>query len=257
MLRKLLKYDLRATLNFFLWLFYGLAILFAILTRICFSRADILIVQILAQIFNGATISMIANILINNLMRIWVYFKQNLYGDEGYLMQTLPVSRRDLLKSKYLTGIFSMCVSVLVIIATLLIAYLTPESFEAIRGIFGDNATILTVVLLVVLILLELVAMLAAGLMGIILGHQKLNNRTAWSVLFGFVCYLGMQQVVGIGIAILALINPAIGEALLSNSLPEFEILEPMLVVAAIIYVVDIIGGYFLARKWFRKVDLD
>jgi len=257
MLRKLLKYDLRATLNFFLWLFYGLAILFAILTKICFSRADILIVQILAQIFNGATISMIANILINNLMRIWVYFKQNLYGDEGYLMQTLPVLRRDLLKSKYLTGIFSMCVSVLVIIATLLIAYLTPESFEMVRGILGEGTPISTIIMLAILILLELIAMLVAGMMGIILGYQKLNNRTAWSVLFGFVCYLGMQQVVGIGLAILALINPTIGEALLSNALPSFKILEPMLIMATIIYVVDIIGGYFLARKWFRKVDLD
>ena len=67
MLGKLLKYDLKATFKF-LAIFYTLAIVFAIITRILFANNNSLFLTILAYVFNGATIAMIANILINNLI---------------------------------------------------------------------------------------------------------------------------------------------------------------------------------------------
>lgn len=263
MLGKLLKYDLKANFKF-LAVFYALAIVSAVLTRVCFMNAETLAVQILGYIFNAMTISVVASILINTLMRAWVYFKRNLYGDEGYLMQTLPVKRADLLSAKCLMGLITMTASVVVVLATLSIAYLTPEGFEGIKtwltgvATMLDSEVALLIVMMVGLVFLELLAILLCGFVGIIVGHQRLTNRTGWSVLFGFVCYIGMQQVVNIGVVILAVLNPKVRESLLTtNAVPDLSILSPVMAVGVVGYLVDIVVGYFLARGWFREVDLD
>ena len=82
MLKKLLKYELKNIFKF-LVIFYSLSIFFSILTRIFLSIENSFIMNILGQITSGATISMMFSILINNLMRLWVRFKNNLYGDES------------------------------------------------------------------------------------------------------------------------------------------------------------------------------
>ena len=97
MLKKLLKYDLKKIYKFLI-IFYSLSIFFGVLTRIFFSIENSLIMNIIGQICNGASISMMFSILINNLMRTWVDFKHNLYGDESYLTHTLPVEKQTLYK---------------------------------------------------------------------------------------------------------------------------------------------------------------
>ena len=72
----------------FLLIFYGLSLFFGILTRIFLNIEGSLVMNIIGQICSGATISMIFNIIINNIIRFWVRFKQNLYGDESYLTHT-------------------------------------------------------------------------------------------------------------------------------------------------------------------------
>ena len=80
MLKKLLKYDLKDMFKFLI-IFYSLGIFFAILTRIFLGIENSFIMNIIGQISSGVTISMIFNILINNLMRIWVRFKNSFYND--------------------------------------------------------------------------------------------------------------------------------------------------------------------------------
>ena len=264
MLGKLLKYDLKASFKFLL-IFYTLALVFAVLTRILFKVGDSLFLQILAQIFNGATIAMIANILINNLMRMWVKFKANLYGDEGYLMHTLPVPRRNLYTSKFLTGLITLITSTVVIVAVMAIAWLTPESFEGLKNLLTPMADVLDstaiglLVAMIVVVFLEVSAMLFSGYTGIILGHKMLTNRTGWSILFGLICYLMIETIIVIGILILGGIDPKIGEPLLSNQLmvPDISVLKPVFILSIIIYSVLITINYILSEKWFKKIDLD
>ena len=73
------------------------------------------VVNILGEICKGAAISMMVSILINSLMRLWVRFKSNFYGDESYLTHTLPVSKSNLYLSKTLTSIIILFLSILVI----------------------------------------------------------------------------------------------------------------------------------------------
>ena len=100
MLKKLLKYDLKNNFKILI-IFYGLSIFFAVLTRILFSIENSFIIDIIAKISSGVTISMIFNIIINNIMGLWGRTRNNFYGDESYLTHTLPVDRKTLYLSKY------------------------------------------------------------------------------------------------------------------------------------------------------------
>ena len=44
------------------------------------------------------------NIIINNVLRFWVRFRQTMYGDESYLTHTLPVEKNTLYASKMLSA---------------------------------------------------------------------------------------------------------------------------------------------------------
>ena len=102
MLKKLLKYDLKNVYKILI-IFYALSIFFGILTRIFFSIDNSTIMNIIAQVCGGITISMAFNIIINNLIKSWVMFKQNLYGDESYLTHTLPINKKTLYLSKIIS----------------------------------------------------------------------------------------------------------------------------------------------------------
>ena len=264
MLNKLLKYDLKSNFKFML-IFYALALFFAILTRICFAHATNLAIQIFAYIFNGTTIAMIANILINNLMRLWVYFKTNLYADEGYLMHTLPVPRKNLFTSKFLTGLIILITSTIVIVATTAIAWLTPESFEALKNFLAPMAEILDstateiIILMIIVVFLEVFVMLISGYIGIILGYKKLSNRTGWSILFGLICYVIIQLIILFGVFTLAGINPKIGNSLFSSEqlIPDISVLRPIYTLSIVLYLIIIALSFVLSQKWFKKIDLD
>ena len=113
MLKKILKYDLENIFKLLI-IFYSLSLFFAFLTRILLNIENSFIMNILGQISSGVTISMIFNILINNLMRLWIRFKNNFYGDESYLTHTLPISKNTLYLSKFLTSIITLFTSIFI-----------------------------------------------------------------------------------------------------------------------------------------------
>ena len=64
--------------------------------------------NIVGKVCSGVTISMIFNIIINNIMRLWARFGSNLYKDESYLTHTLPIDKKTLYLSKTLTSIIAI-----------------------------------------------------------------------------------------------------------------------------------------------------
>ena len=122
MLNKLLKYDLKWCYKALI-IFYILSLVFASLTRVFFSIDDSLIFYIVGKITLGITISLLASILINNILRLWARFIKNLYGDEAYLTHTLPVYKKDLFLSKVLSSLITLFTSTIFIIVSLFIMY--------------------------------------------------------------------------------------------------------------------------------------
>ena len=120
MLGKLLKYDLKWIYKV-LVVFYILGIIFAILGRAFTEIENSVLFNIIGKICNGTAIAMVVNVLINNLMRVWVRFTRNAYKDEAYLTHTLPVEKKTIFLSKVLSAIITMVTSILVIIICLAI----------------------------------------------------------------------------------------------------------------------------------------
>ena len=258
MLKKLLKYDLQNIFKFLI-IFYGLALFFGILTRIFLSIDNSFIMNLIGQICSGACISMMFSILINNLMRLWVRFKQNLYGDESYLIHTLPVDKKVLYLSKFITGIVTFFTSVLVVGITLFIAYYSKENLEMIKNMLLPIANVYgsTIIKILIAILfvffLELFNAIQAGFTGIILGHRMNNAKIGYSVLFGFIAYMVTQMFALLMIFIVALFNKDMMNLFVTNNIIDMEMMKVIIYLSISTYLITLVGGYFVNIKLFKK----
>lgn len=263
MLRKLLKYDLKNIFKFLL-IFYGLALFFALLTRIFLSIDNSLIMNVIGQICSGVTISMMFNILINNLMRLWVRFKQNLYGDESYLTHTLPVEKSTLYLSKIITSVITLFTSISVIALSIFIAYYSKQNLEILKNILlpvanAYGSTIIKILLAFFFIFfLEFANALQCGFTGLILGHKKNNAKTVYSVLFGFLSYMIIQVFGLLIIFIVSLFNQELMNLFVTNQMVNIEMLKVIIYLAIIIYSVAFVIEYLINVKLFKKgVNVD
>lgn len=263
MLKKLLKYDLKNIFKL-LFVFYSLSLFFAILTRLFLNIENSLIMNIIGQICSGVSISMIFNILINNIMRLWVRFKQNLYGDESYLTHTLPVEKKTLYVSKILTALITLFASIGVIGLTLFIAYYSKENIESLKNILlpvatAYGSTIIKLLLAFLFIFfLEFINALQCGFTGIILGHKMNNARTGYSILFGFCAYMAIQTFGILLIFIISLFNKDLMNLFITNEIVNIDMLKIVIYLAIIIYTITFIINYLINLKLFKKgVNVD
>lgn len=265
MLVKLIKYELKSVFKFLI-IFYALGLFFAGLTRFIFEFESTVIISILGAVSSGVTISMIFNIVINSLMRGWVRFKQNLYGDESYLTHTLPVKKTTLYLSKILTALISLVVSTLVIILMLVIVYYSKDNVEFFKTIldnilltFGFNYSIL--ISIVILLFLEFMNLLVSGFVGIILGHRMNNAKTGFSILYSFIIYMVTQILIFGVIYSLTFINADFN---LLFQVSEFtnptiqELFKVLINIALILYTISILVWSFIGARLLKKgVNVD
>lgn len=263
MLRKLLKYDLKYMFKFLI-IFYSLAIFFGVLTRIFFSIENSLIMEIIGQVCSGAAISMMFSILINNLMRMWVRFRSNFYGDESYLTHTLPIDKSTLYLSKALASIITLFTSVAIIGLTIYIAYYSKENIILLKNMLLPVADIMgsTVVKIILAFLfisfLEIANMLQSGFSGIILGHKMNNTKIGFSVLYGFACYMVTQIFVLIIMFITGLFNKDIMNLFFTNEIINIDTIKFIIYLAILIYTTTLVIWYIVNVKLFNKgVNVD
>lgn len=258
MLKKLLKHELKNIFKF-LSVFYILALFFSILTRIFFCIEGSLIMNIIAQICSGAAIAMMFNIIINNLMRSWVRFKSNLYGDESYLTHTLPVSKKTLYLSKIITAIVSLLTSIIVIGITIFIAYYSKENLLLVKKLLLPvaetfDSTILNLLLAILFVLfLELANGLQVGYSGIILGHRMNNLKIVFSVIYGFGLYMVMQVFGLLIIFITSLFNSDLLNLFITNEMLNIGMIKVVIYLAIFIYLTAFIINLILNIKLLKK----
>ncbi|MBQ8472066.1 MAG: hypothetical protein IJ501_01030 [Bacilli bacterium] len=263
MLKKILKYDLENIFKLLI-IFYSLSLFFALLTRILLDIENSFIMNIIGQISSGVTISMIFNILINNLMRLWVRFKNNFYGDESYLTHTLPISKNTLYLSKFLTSIITLFTSIFIIGLTLFIAYYSKENIKFLKDLLlpvaniYDTSIMKIIVAFLFIFFLEFANLLQSGFTGIILGHKKNNNKLGYSVLFGFITYILTQIFVLISMFFMGIFNKDIMNLFFTNQIINIDILKTIIYIAILIYTITLLVCYFINLKLFNKgVNVD
>lgn len=263
MLKKLLKYDLKS-INIVLIVFYGLSIFFSILTRIFLSIENSFIFNVIGQICNGTMIAMMFNIIINNLIRLWVRFKQNFYGDESYLTHTLPVEKKTLYLSKFIVSVITLIISISVIVLSLFIAHYSKENIELVKNLLLPLATIydstvIGIILLFVFVcFLELFNMLQSGYVGIVLGHRKNNNKMLFTFIYGFIIYLLTQIFALVVVFLAALFNKDIMNLFNSMEMLNIDMIKLCIYLAIGVYMTNIIVLYIVNSKLFSKgVNVD
>lgn len=258
MLKKLLKYDLKYMLKS-ISVFYILALLFAVLSRLLTLPKQTIIITVLLGITKGCLYSMLASTLINTLMRSWVRFRDSLFKDESYLTHTLPVSKNSIYQSKFLLSLIYTIIGFVVIILSLLIAFYTKDNWTSltnlIKGISkGFNvSTTFFVASLVSIIFLEMFNILVSGFLGMIIGYSKENNKLPLSIMFGFIIYVISEMFVLLVMFIAGLFNNDIAVIFTSTSVLNMDVLKTITILGISVYTASILIINLVSVKLLKK----
>ena len=140
MLKKLLKYDLRSVFRFW-WIAVIICTSLSVVAGFSqlVSNYDGWLPEILTAISNGAIFLAYCSyfaLMVLMLVLLFIRFFKNFFSDEGYLTFTLPVSRKQLLNSKVITGFIGMTASAAVCGVNLLIMSAISRSTDFENGSF-------------------------------------------------------------------------------------------------------------------------
>ena len=259
MLNKLLKYDLKYMIKN-MSVFYILAIFFAIITRILSLLDQSVMIGILTKISSGCVIAMIANIIINVMMRSWIRFRDSLYKDEAYLTHTLPVTKNALYNSKLLQALIFFFVGFVIVIITLFIAYYTKDTWHSIKLYIktittGFNmSTAFFIIMAILVIFLELFNAIQCGFLGIILGYKRNNAKLGFSVLYGFITYLIAQTIVLGLVFVYGLFDPTVMELFKTTTINiNVDAFKLLAILVSILYLIIIFSMSIICKKILNK----
>lgn len=258
MLSKLIKYDIK-DISKVLIIFYSLSLIFALLTRIFLSIEASFIMNLIGSICSGTTISMIFNIIINNIMRLWARFRRHFYKDESYLTHTLPIKKETLYLSKILTTVITLFTSSLVIGLSLFIAYYSKENIQVLKSFIlpiadaYDSTIINILVLFLFVFFIEILNAIQVGYTGIILGYKMNNNKIALSVLYGLISYGISQAICLLVLFSIGLFNKGIMNLFYTKDLIDIDVVKTIVLLGIIVYTIITIIIYFINVNMFKK----
>lgn len=258
MLKKLMKYDL-IWINKFMVYFFTLSLLFACICKVTNSNLDTTVGLIIDKICSCIEISCLVSCAINCIMRVWVRFKNNIYKDESYLTHTLPVNKNQIWNSKVLSGIISLLLATIVILACIMIVYLNSTTIESLKStfdnliqIFGKNQTILICIGIILMVIFEILFIMLSGMFGIIVGFRCNNGKIIRSVFVGIMMYGFLSSLLLIIMYIFSRFNSVFME-LYTSGLPSPTALKMLVIVSLVIYGIYNVGYYFACRKLLNK----
>jgi len=258
MLNKLLKYNLKNQLKFYS-IFYGITLFCAIATRLLAEWVDAPEIIVIIQKFSeGIMWAMVINVIFNNILRTWADFRRSMYGDESYLMHTLPVKTSTLFWSKFLSSLIILLANTAVAIISIIIRYCGSGLFDLIKGILETRSAgmppAVYIILLGFILLVEILSIITIGLFAIVLGHKRNNNKVLWSVIYGLVAYFATMLIV---IAIFALTGIFNSEmfGLFTGTGSSFDpqTTAILLIECSIIYPIIIIAVNLLSTKSLKR----
>ena len=203
MLKKLLKYEFMSTGRVFGLCYVGVlaaAFLLRLLGALAWDHsADHTAIEMLlpmADIAAGVSSllygGMVAAVIVVTFVFILQRFYKNLLGGEGYLMQTLPVTPRQLIFSKLIAAIVWTVLSSIVVIFSVFVLAMTGEMFGSFISGLGEmirwyhEMFSMPLLLVAFEMILVGVASIASSVLqiyaAIMIGHQAAKHKVALSV---------------------------------------------------------------------------
>ncbi len=280
MLGKLLKHEFRATgkllgpLNLFLIL---VAIIGNIVLHFGYKTADpqnaLMIISNTA--FSGLSIFIIAiysltifTLIILTAVYLTVRFYKTMYGNQGYLTHTLPVSTTTVLNVKLLAAVFWMLVAFAIAILSLFILSCSENPFDSItlsrlrdetlaQTGFHLEVLLLIIAVLIITVCASLVLMVCASLA---IG-QLFNQFRIPAAIGAYVVFYIIQQVISLlslgslGIAQINALQQASGQLSVMPDSSFFHWLFCLIIIEEIAYaVIYYLICYFITKK---KLNLE
>jgi len=186
MLKKLMKYELKATARYFLPLYLAILILSLFMGLRGFGGSFLPILDVLLPAILGITF---VGLMVMTFILIVTRFDKNLLGDEGYLMFTLPAKASTLISAKLLTAMLWLFSTFLVFLLSIIFITIR-EIFEALRFIDVDP-------LLVVLFLLVMIVSVVQSILHIYASLSIAQSRsiTKNRILGGIIIFILISMV--------------------------------------------------------------
>ena len=205
-LSKLLKYDLRANLKIFLFIWPAILV-FGLLERVALMaelpvKISAIFVNLTTVLFVLAVIAACVFALVISVIR----FYSGLLRDEGYLMFTLPVRPWQLVLSKLLTALLTLVVTGLVSFVSVGILFggirgLLPSIRTSLEQSFGGIINGWGIALLVLLVVVQVYLSCS-------IGHLFRRKRILFAVLFYYAINVVLETVAVTSIIVLSNFEP-------------------------------------------------
>ncbi len=261
MLGKLLKYDLRKNMRW-LWILFVGSIAAAGITRgLSELGKSIAFFKVLGILFDSIFYALVANSIIQPFIRGFMNFTKSLYGDESYLTHTLPVTKGQIINSKYITSLIEILLGFISVIVAILIRYASANMTAVLQmmlsGLISGSFSVWGVItLFIVLVVVEFLMFISIIYFSIILGYKFNEKKVLKSFLFTALFSFASSTTLSIVMVIVMLIA---GIDLSSSTIVLTSTGFNCIVLTGIlVYAVLSVAFYFLAKSQFKKgVNVD
>ena len=261
MLSKLLKYDIKKNMQW-MWILFASTIAMAGITRGCKALGEsIAFFNILGIFFESVFYALAANSIIQPFLRSFLNFSKSLYSDESYLTHTLPVTKKQIINSKYLTSLIEICLGFLCVIASILIVFSSPNMFDTLKLLLstlitGEFSVFLVLALIVILVIVEFLMYISIIFFSIVIAYRSKEKRVLKAFLLTAGIAFAFLSLLSIVMVILLLINNVdimSSTLILSNSL-----FLSIIIAGIVVYSGAALLCYFLTQREFAKgVNVD
>ena len=261
MTKSLLKYDLKNMTKVLIYL-YIIAVGLSGLTRLINIGSNIQTIAIIGYVFSGLTYSAIGSILVNTFVHILKVFVCNFYKDESYLTHTLPVSKKQLLLSKFLASLIVILASVFVCVLCFFILFYSPAFMQSIKGfistaVAGFNLPVWVFVLLIIAVVFSQTCAIVSMAFSAVVKANTYNHKRAIKGLLWFALYYFVSLMVTLLLVLLAFAVTGNISQFLATTLSQGAIIG-ILLVGLLAYVAYSFIFYFICQKLFGKgVNVD
>jgi hypothetical protein len=261
MLSKLFKHEMKATSRLLLPIYLILVVL-TIMDRIVL-HLDVFkgMLAVIPGFITFAYITAIIAIIVVSFVIVILRFYKNLMTDEGYLMFTLPVKSHDLINSKLIASFLWTAASVIVVIASLFLVFITPARMDMLKEGYraftiemqtelGSSGT-LFIIEMIFLVILSIINNILVIYASIALG-QLFNGH---KVIGSFAAYIAISTITQIVATIVLLVAGAI----FSTSITEMDALPKVIFPVTLLFTIIFnVAFYWMTNYIFnRKLNLE
>lgn len=248
MLSKVLKYDIKHMLKM-LFPLYLITIVMCILARLFYAvEGKSIFFEYMSFITKTSGIILLVGTAVFTFITMARRFYTNLFKDEGYLTNTLPVAINTHILSKFICSLIFTSLAILIVIGSVSIMYYDLIGYTHIFSfldVFGGN-----IIYGILLIILSFQAYQMIIWTAYALGQRTDRNKIATSFVYGIILYFCVQMVALVVLGIGYLINNNIIELLATTTLGA--------IITNVIQIINILI-YYGVISWAlnNKMDLE